>query len=88
MTTPTQIRCRGANQLGRKVLSQRLVAERDTPMYLVVRSINRWADPDSDEEYAVAVALWRDEDRDEIHTELEAQLEAVIELPVELELEL
>lgn len=84
----TQVRSRGANQLGRRVFTQRLNAKRDTPMHLVVRSINRWDDPDGAEPYALAAALWRDADRPEIHAELEAQLEAVIELPVELEIEI
>lgn len=84
----TQVRSRGANQVGRKVFANRLDAESDFPMYLVVRNINHWDDPDGDEGYAVSVALWRDEDRGEIHAELEAQLEAVVELPIEVELEL
>lgn len=88
LNPPTQVRSRGANQLGRKVFSQRLNAERDSPMYLVVRNINHWDDSTGSKPYAVAVALWRDEDRSEIHAELEAQLEAVVELPVEVELEL
>jgi hypothetical protein len=85
---PTQTRSRGANQLGRKVFNQRLQADRDTPVYLVVRNVNRWDDPDGDETYGLALSLWRDDDRAEVHAELEAQLEAVIELPVEIELEL
>lgn len=84
---PTQTRSRGANQLGRKVFSQRLQA-RDSPVYLVVRNVNRWDDPDGEETYGLAISLWRDTDHAEVHAELEAQLEAVIELPVEIELEL
>lgn len=85
---PTQTRSRGANQLGRKIFSQRLQPERDTPVYLVVRNVNRWDDPDGAESYGLALSLWRDDDRTEVHAELEAQLEAVVELPVEIELEL
>lgn len=85
---PTQTRSRGANQLGRKVFSQRLQAGRDTPVFLVVRNVNRWDDPHGEETYGLAMSLWRDDDRAEVHAELEAQLEAVIELPVEIELEL
>lgn len=84
----TQVRSRGANQLGRRVFSQRLDAERDCPMFLVVRNVNRWEDSTASEPYALSVALWRDEDHQELHAELEAQLEAVVELPVEVELEL
>lgn len=85
---PTQVRSRGANQLGRKVFAQRLDAERDCPMFIVVRNINRWEDQTAKEPYALSVALWRDEGHQELHAELEAQLEAVVELPVEVELEL
>jgi subtilisin family serine protease len=85
---PTQVRSRGANQLGRRVFAQRLDADRDCPMFLVVRNVNRWEDVTASEPYALSVALWRDEGHQELHAELEAQLEAVIELPVEVELEL
>jgi hypothetical protein len=85
---PTQVRSRGANQLGRRVFAQRLDADRDCPMFLVVRNINRWEDVTASEPYALSVALWRDEGHHELHAELEAQLEAIIELPVEVELEL
>ena len=56
-------------------------------MYLVVRSVNRWDDQTANQDYALAVALWRSDDQAEIHTELETRLEAVVELPVEIELE-
>ncbi|MDP9387123.1 MAG: S8 family peptidase [Actinomycetota bacterium] len=85
---PTQVRSRGANQLGRRVFAQRLDAGRDCPMFLVVRNVNRWEDTTASEPYALSVALWRDEGHQELHAELEAQLEVVIELPVEVELEL
>ena len=82
----TRTRSRGANQLGRKIFHQRLDAS-DSPMFLVVRHINRWDDDGAEQSYALAVALWRDDDRPELHAELEAQLEAVIEVPVEVEIE-
>ena len=82
-----QIRSRGANQLGRRVFHRRLDASSDSPMLLVVRNINRWDDMGAEQSYALAVALWRDEDQPELHAELEAQLEAVIEVPVEVEIE-
>ena len=56
-------------------------------MLLVVRNINRWDDMGAEQPYALAVALWRDEDQPELHAELETQLEAVIEVPVEVEIE-
>jgi hypothetical protein len=85
---PTQTRSRGANQLGRKIFHHRLQQNRDCPVYLVVRNVNRWDDPDHAQPYGLALSLWRDEDRAEVHAELEAELEAIIELPVEIELEL
>jgi hypothetical protein len=84
----TQVRSRGANQLGRRVFSQRLKPERDDPMFIVVRNTNRWEDSGATEHYSLSVALWRDDDHQGLHAELEAQLEAVVELPVEVELEL
>jgi hypothetical protein len=84
---PTQTRSRGANQLGRKVFRQKFQADRDTPMYLVIRNVNRWDDPQGGERYGLALSLWRDEHHAEVHTELEHQLEAVVELPVEIEIE-
>ena len=82
-----QTRSRGANQLGRKVFQQRLDMANDSPMFLVVRNINRWDDADAEQSYAVAVVLWRDEDQPELHAELETLLEAVVEIPVEIEVE-
>jgi len=82
----TQIRSRGANQLGRKVFHYRLNAS-DKPRFLVVRNINRWDDDTAQQQYALAVALWRDEGQPELHAELEALLEAVVEIPVEIEIE-
>ena len=67
----------------RRVFSQRLNADRDCPMFLVVRIVSRALCVG-----CVAVSLWRDDDRSELHAELEAQLEAIVELPVEIELEL
>ena len=79
-------RSRGANQLGRKVFHQRL-DHSDNPMFLVVRNINRWDDDGSEQSYALAVALWRDENHPELHAELQEELEVVIEAPVEIEIE-
>lgn len=80
-------RSRGANQLGRRTFHQRLDPSRDSPMFLVVRNINRWDDDGAEQSYALAVALWRDEGQPELHAELMAQLEAVVEVPVEIEIE-
>ena len=87
LTPTTQTRSRGANQLGRKVFHQRLDASTDSPMFLAIRNINRWDDDAAEQSYALAVALWRDEDQPELHAELQALLEAVVEIPVEIELE-
>lgn len=81
----TQIRTRGANQLGRAIFKQKW-AEEDRPCYLIIRNVNKWDDPTSTQSYAIAVALWRSEEELELFAELEAQLEAVVEVPVELEL--
>ena len=83
----TEARSRGANQLGRRTFRNRLDSERDSPMFLVVRNVNRWDDDGATQPYSLAVALWRDEQQAELHAELEAQLEAVVELPVEIEIE-
>ena len=83
----TQTRSRGANQLGRKVFHQRLDSSSDSSVFLVVRNINRWDDDGAEQSYALAVALWRDEDRPELHAELQTRLEAEVEIPVEIEIE-
>ena len=83
----TQTRSRGANQLGRRVFHQRLDTPRDSPMFLVVRNINRWDDDGAEQSYALAAALWRDEDQPELHAELQTRLEAEVELAVEIEVE-
>ncbi len=83
----TKARSRGANQLGRKKFGQRLDPDLDTPMFLVVRNVNRWDVEGNFQPYSLAIALWRDEQHAELHSELAAQLEAVIELPVEIEIE-
>lgn len=85
---PRTTRSRGANQVGRKIFHQRLRSERDSPLYVVVRSLNRWDDPDGEESYGLALGLWRSEDQGEIHAELEVELESVIEVPLEVEVEL
>ena len=79
-------RSRGANQLGRKVFHRRF-DHSDSPMFLVVRNTNRWADDGAEQSYALAVALWRDENHPELHAELQEELEVVIEAPVEIEIE-
>ncbi len=83
----SQTRSRGANQLGRKVFHQKLRESTDSPMFLVVRNINRWDDESAQQSYALAVTLWRDKDQPELHAELQAILEAEVEIPVELEIE-
>jgi len=80
-------RSRGANQLGRCTFSQRLDRSRHEPAFLVVRNVNRWADETETQGYALAVGMWRSDDRGELFAELEAKLEAVVEVPVEIELE-
>jgi hypothetical protein len=88
LTPSSRIRSAGANQLGRIQFQTRLDRERHTPMYIVVRDVNRWEDESASQAYALAVSLWRSADQAEVYAELEAQLEAVVELEVEIEVEL
>lgn len=81
----TQIRSRGANQLGRRTFKQKWQDE-DLPCYLIVRNVNKWDDPTSTQSYAASVALWHSQEDSQVFAELETQLEAVVEVPVEIEI--
>lgn len=81
------VRSRGANQLGRKVFHHRLDETTSSQMFLVVRNVNSWDDDSAEQSYALAVALWRDEQQPELHADLAQRLEAVVELPLEIEAE-
>lgn len=85
---PSKTRSRGANQVGRKQFSRRLDPQRHSPMFLVVRNVNRWDVEGSQQTYGLAVALWRSEDQGEVFAELEAQLDTVLEVPIEVEVRL
>ena len=87
LTPSSRIRSAGANQLGRIEFRTRLNVERDTPMFVVVRDVNRWEDDTAIQPYALAVAMWRSAEHAELYAELEAQLEAVAELELEIELD-
>jgi hypothetical protein len=87
LTPSSRIRSAGANQLGRIEFRSRLNLERDTPMFVVVRDLNRWEDDTATQAYALAVAMWRSAEHGELYAELEAQLEAVAELELEIELD-
>jgi hypothetical protein len=84
----SRIRSAGANQLGRVEFRTRLDPEVNSPMYLVVRNVNRWDDDSATQPYGLAVALWRDPGHPEVYSELEAELETVVEVPVEIEVEI
>lgn len=76
----------GANQLGRRVFSQRFNPDRHEPLHLIVRNINRWDDVTAHQPYGLAVAMWRSEGREALYAELEVHLDGIVELPVEIEL--
>ena len=78
-------RSRGANQVGRVRFSQRLDDRRGLDLILAVKSTNMWATPDSLQNYALAVALERDDDHRAIYAELQATIEQAIELTAEME---
>lgn len=86
MSPSPTARSRGANQLARVTVAQRLHRATHNPMFLVVRSVNRRDDSTANQPYAVSAALWRTENEREAYAELKAQLEAVVELPLEIEL--
>ena len=54
----------------------------------MIRSVNRWCDDTTKQDYALAVSLQRDDDRTELYAELAAQLEAIVEVRIEVETEL
>ncbi|GAA3164074.1 S8 family peptidase [Blastococcus jejuensis] len=80
----TQWRSRGANQVGRLRFSQRLDDKRGLDLIFAVKSTNLWATPDSLQNYALAIALERDEDHRAIYAELRATIEQAIELTAEI----
>jgi len=79
---PATIRSRGANQLGRLRFGQRLRREDGDSYLLVIRNTNRWASAGSRQRYAVAVSLWRDEDRSPLYDDLQARVEVPIEVEI------
>ena len=87
LAPPSRVRSAGANQLGRVEFRTRLDAEASSPMFLVVRNVNRWEDDSAMQPYGLAVAIWRDPDHPEVYSGLEAELEAVVEVAVEIEVE-
>lgn len=73
-------RGRGANQVGRLLLSQRPQEKWSDDWYVVVRSINRWMDAEADpQRYALALALGAERSTT-LFNELEAELRAEIEV--------
>ncbi len=80
--TPTaQARSRGANQLGRKVFSQRLTEQDGDTFHLVVQCSSLWRGTAGVQAFGIAVALWRDEGQPEIYQEIRMR----VQLPVEIE---
>jgi hypothetical protein len=81
-------RSRGANQYAFRHFPQRFKDEYGDDMFLVVRNINRWETPATEQSYAVVVALEREPGRTPIYAELAAELTAEVELEVENEITL
>ena len=81
-----QIRSRGANQLGRVRLAQRLPDGDGETYHLVVQCRSVWASSTFSQSFAIAVALSRDEAHPPIYEELRARTRVAVEVPVEIEL--
>jgi subtilisin family serine protease len=81
-----QIRSRGANQLGRVRIAQRLPDGDGETYHLVVQCRSVWASSTFSQSFAIAVALSRDEAHPPIYEELRARTRVAVEVPVEIEL--
>jgi subtilisin family serine protease len=81
-----QVRSRGANQLGRVRISQRLPDGDGDSYHLVVQCRRVWASSTFNQSFAIAVALSRDEDHPPIYEELRARTRVAVEVPIEIEL--
>ena len=81
-----QIRSRGANQLGRVRIAQRLPEGNGDSYHLVVQCRRVWASNTASQSFAIAVALSRDEEHAPIYEELRARTQLAVEAPVEIEL--
>jgi hypothetical protein len=86
LTPSGQRRARGANQLGRKVFTQRLRDEDGETYHLVVQCRRVWASSTFAQSFGLAVALWRDDDQPSIYDEIRARVEVPIEVPIEIEI--
>lgn len=76
-------RAMGANQVGHKRYATKLNPDDGETFLLVVKNTNRWAEPRSMQNYAVAVCLGRDEGHPPLYAELEAELRVPIEIEVQ-----
>lgn len=76
------VRSRGANQLGRATFRNRLNESDGQTYYLVVRNSNKWAETTEQQDYAIAVSMWRDEQHGEIYADLEVRLEVPVEIEI------
>jgi subtilisin family serine protease len=81
-----QIRSRGANQLGRVRIAQRLPDGDGETYHLVVQCRSVWASSTFSQSFAIAIALSRDEAHPPIYEELRARTRVAVEVPVEIEL--
>lgn len=82
LTPKTQTRSRAANQLGRKVFSQRFDEEDGNTFHLIVQSRSTWQNLSGKQSFGLAVALWRSESHSEIYNEIRARVEIPIEIEV------
>lgn len=82
LTPKAQARSRGANQLGRKVFSQRLTEEDGDAFHLVVQCRSLWRGVSGTQKFGLAVALWRSDGSPEIYNEIRARVEVPVEIQV------
>jgi subtilisin family serine protease len=76
-------RSRGANQLARRAIGQRIPEEDGDTFHLVVQCRSVWPAPGvTDQAFGLAVALWRDQEHAPIYDELRARVEVPVEIEV------
>lgn len=56
-------------------------------LLLVVQNTRRWAQENSRQPYAVAVALGRDLEHGDLYAELRIQSESLVEIPTEIQVQ-
>lgn len=74
-----------ANIFMRVRRSQRLDPALPRVAHLAIRSTNRWAPPDTEDAFGVALALGHDRLDVDLHTELRAVIEQMVDIEIELD---